>query len=299
MVKKILSAAAVTFFLCSSVTCEGSAKAPALKKDPVVLIVNGHSLHLSEFYEILPPQLRQGNIEESYKEFLPEVANTILVVDAALKENLQEKPDVKEEIKKAQQNAQNMVLQRAYIKQHFKEPTEADIKAQYAKLKAEISNVKQYRLRHILVEADKDPTGDHTKKILSELKGGNSFEELAKKHSHDSLSAPRGGDIGWVSLEALPPELAEHVSNLKDNERSTDPIKTSFGWHIVERLESKNMDLPSLDDNQVKAVVRLQLIEDYLKSEIFDKLRKDAKVQMFDLEGKPLSLEDKAKGKKK
>jgi peptidyl-prolyl cis-trans isomerase C len=294
MITRLRTASAIVFALATSVASASyGAKSTAMDKDPVIAIVNGQSIHLSDLYEQLPPQLRQGKIEEIYPEFLPQVVDSALLVDAAIKEGLVNDPAVKKDIKTAQTNARNLILQRYYLKAHLKEPTEAEIKDHHGKLRAELSNMMQYQVKHILFTSDKDPDGSKAKKVQEEIQKGASFEELAKQHSGDTLSAPRGGDIGWVRLEDLPSELAEEVSKLKDGQRASAPVKTTFGWHIVERVASKKVELPSLEDDQVKLLVRLKMMDEFMKKEVLGKLRKDAKIQLFDLEGKPLQQEAK------
>src|SRR5678815_1829399 len=82
-------------------------------------------------------------------------------------------------------------------------------------------------LSHILVK-----TRDEAEKILAEArKAPARFAELAKKHSLDTGSAEKGGDLGAVTKEALDPKLAEAVFAMKPGELRV--AESQFGFHVL------------------------------------------------------------------
>ena len=64
---------------------------------------------------------------------------------------------------------------------------------------------------------------------------------MAKQYSLDRASAAKGGDLGWVTPEELVPAFAEAMNALPLNTISK-PIKTSFGWHLIQVQERKTED---------------------------------------------------------
>lgn len=94
------------------------------------------------------------------------------------------------------------------------------------------------RVRHILINVDQsDPSGlakayERAKDIHGRLLQGEDFSELARKYSQDPHSASRGGDLGWMERGSFVPGFEEHVWTAEIGKLS-DPIKTSFGYHLI------------------------------------------------------------------
>ena len=107
--------------------------------------------------------------------------------------------------------------------------------------------VEQARVRHILVRTNELVSEDDAKRKLSNLRerivNGVNFAELARLNSDDS-SASRGGDLGWVYPGDTVPEFERVFMDLKQMEVS-QPVKTSFGWHLIQVLERRTADMSS------------------------------------------------------
>ena len=97
---------------------------------------------------------------------------------------------------------------------------------------------KEVKARYILVRvspgADAKQKSDaqtRANRILIEARAGKDFAQLAKQESEDSTAA-KGGDIGWMTQEQLPPPLDKTVFSLAKGETS-NVIESSTGFHIV------------------------------------------------------------------
>lgn len=64
------------------------------------------------------------------------------------------------------------------------------------------------------------------------------FEELSKQYSHDTVSASKGGEIGWVNPGMLSPAYESGALALKVGEIS-DPIASEFGLHLIQLIDRK------------------------------------------------------------
>ena len=105
--------------------------------------------------------------------------------------------------------------------------TEAEVKAAYEQRASQFGVAESRSLSHILVK-----TKDEADKILAEVrKTPARFADLAKKHSLDTGSAEKGGDLGVVSKEALDPKLAEAVFAMKQGELRV--AESQFGFHVL------------------------------------------------------------------
>ena len=67
------------------------------------------------------------------------------------------------------------------------------------------------------------------------------FGELAKKYSEDG-SAPNGGNLGWMGPGDLVPEFEQSMNRLQIGEVS-NPVKSEFGWHLIQVLERREVQL--------------------------------------------------------
>jgi len=107
--------------------------------------------------------------------------------------------------------------------------------------------VEQSHVRHILVRTNELVSEDEAKRKLTNLRErivhGADFAELARLNSDDG-SASRGGDLGWVYPGDTVSEFERAFSELKPLEVS-QPVKSSFGWHLIQLLERRTADASS------------------------------------------------------
>ena len=107
--------------------------------------------------------------------------------------------------------------------------------------------IEQTHVRHILVRTNEIVSEDEAKRKLTALRerieNGADFGELARLNSDDA-SASRGGDLGWVYPGDTVPEFERAFGELKPMEVS-QPVKTTFGWHLIQVLERRRADMSS------------------------------------------------------
>jgi len=133
--------------------------------------------------------------------------------------------------------------------------------------------VEQTRARHILIR--KNESGSNADQAIRRLqdiavriRGGVDFAEMARVHSSD-ITAAKGGDLGWLSPGDTVPEFERAMNALKPGDVS-DVIETPFGWHIIQVLERKKVDVSA---DQHKMEVRQALRERKIDEAYDDWLR--------------------------
>jgi len=89
----------------------------------------------------------------------------------------------------------------------------------------------QVHARHILVK-----TEEEAKQARQRLLNGEDFAKVAEEVSTDTGSAKNGGDLGWFGLGKMVPEFEKVAFNQPIGEIS-EPVKSQFGYHIIEVLE--------------------------------------------------------------
>ena len=86
------------------------------------------------------------------------------------------------------------------------------------------------------------------------------FGELAKKYSEDG-SAQNGGNLGWMGPGDLVPEFELAMNRLQIGEVS-NPVKTEFGWHLIQVLERREAQLTVEKQRQfARAAIRERKFE--------------------------------------
>jgi len=93
----------------------------------------------------------------------------------------------------------------------------------------------KYQVRHILVQHQYEALD-----LLKKINEGISFQELAKKYSICS-SSKNGGDLGPLNMNQADSDFEEACLNLKTNEITKKPIRTRFGYHLIQRIDSSEI----------------------------------------------------------
>ena len=105
--------------------------------------------------------------------------------------------------------------------------------------------VRQTRARHILIALDELTDDAGARRQVSALHerivNGEDFGELARIHSDDAGSAPKGGELGWIDPGNTVPVFERAMDSLAPGELG-EPFESQYGWHIVQVLERRERD---------------------------------------------------------
>lgn len=105
---------------------------------------------------------------------------------------------------------------------------------------------KEHHARHILIETNELVTPrdamEKIRDIRQQIIDGADFAELARQHSDDPTSANLGGDMGWFQENAYGERIEQMLAGLETGEIS-EPFQSSAGWHIIEKLGNREVDV--------------------------------------------------------
>ena len=109
--------------------------------------------------------------------------------------------------------------------------TEAELRAYYEQKKDTLYNYREdvTRAAHVLVPLDQE---EKAREIAAKAKAGGDFAELARLYSVDPDSARLGGDLGYFTRGSMIKEFSDAAFGM-DPGRTSDPVRTQFGWHII------------------------------------------------------------------
>jgi peptidyl-prolyl cis-trans isomerase C len=145
------------------------------------------------------------------------------------------------------------------------EPSNKEIQNYYEKNKeAQFTTPEQRCVRHILFNKDQKEKAEDVKQ---QLENGEDFAKLAKENSQDPGSAENGGDLGCLGKGETVPEFEEAAFGAEQGE-IVGPVKTEFGYHILQVTDVKPEQTRSLQE--VESQIRSQLATEK-QSEAFNK----------------------------
>ena len=142
--------------------------------------------------------------------------------------------------------------------------------------------------KHILVKVDssasdedKKKAEDLAKEIISKLNDGKSFDDVKEEYK-DQITYE---ELGYKSYNAnLESAYMEAMQKLENNSYSKEPVKTSYGYHVIYRIDQK--EKPALDDVKeeiIDSLVSEKKSEDKNISYVaLDKMREEAGLKFSD-----------------
>ena len=276
----ILAAGAASLLALGACSADKTAdSAAAAATGPAVATVNGKSISKSRVDMIVEQGTRSGRPDspESRKAIIDQLALQAVVADEAVKKGLDKTPAVAEQIEAVRQS----ILANAYVQDFIRSNPVSDesLKAEYDRIKATISGT-EFKARHILVEKEAE-----ARDIIARLKKDpGSFAKLAAEKSKDPGSKANGGDLGWFDPRGMVPEFGAAVSKLEKGKITETPVKTQFGYHVIQLEDSKPVEAPPFDE--VKPELAQQLGQQNLKKQL-DDLKAKAKIEMVEAPAAP------------
>ena len=244
----------------------------ATPAQPPLVSVNGKAIS-NDLFEAYVKAVTQGKASseltpEEREQVKEELVRMEVIAQQAEKDGLAKEPDVATRLELTRLNLLQQAAAQKYLKE--RQPTEAEMRAEFETQLAATPLV-EYHARHILVSSQ-----ETAQKIIDQLKAGGDFATLAKRFSGDKSTAQKGGDLGWFPPDAMGNKnFADAIGLLKNNEITSTPIQTQYGWHVLQLLGTRDRPPPSFEgvQDQLKRILLSKKYRAYS-----DELLKAAKI---------------------
>jgi len=232
--------------------------------------VNGVVIPQSRLDLMVKAAIAQGQTDgpEMRKALRENLIAEEIIAQEALKKKLDKDPEVIAQTEIARQ----AVLVRAYQADYIKNNKVSDetLRKEYDMLKMQMGD-KEYRVRHILVDNE-----NTAKEIIASLKKGGNFAKIAEEKSLDEGSKANGGELNWSPPAAYVRPFSEALVKLSKGGLTDQPVQTSFGWHVIQMMDTRPMTVPPFEE--VKQNIQQRVLQREFGTVVQD-LRSKAKVE--------------------
>ena len=236
----------------------------------VVAKVNGVAIPQSRLELMVKANVAQGQpdgpeMRKALRENL--IAEEILAQEAT-KKKLDKDPEVIAQLELSRQAVLVRAFQADYIKNNA--VNDDTLRKEYEVLKVQMGD-KEYKARHILVESE-----SVARDIIASLKKGANFAKIAEEKSIDDGSKENGGELNWSPPAAYVRPFSEALVKLSKGGLTEQPVQTSFGWHVIQLMDIRAMEVPPFEE--VKQNIQQRVLQREFATVVQD-LRSKAKVE--------------------
>lgn len=238
---------------------------------------NDGAISANDFYNILKEKYGEDEIVDAIDKYIldKEYANT--------KDNKDNSESIyiNEQLDKIKDESETQKVDfDTYIKNYYNVNSESELKEflalnykrnkwveDYLISKVSDNEIKKYydekiigdmKLSHILISPDVSSNASDEEKekaekaakkkaeeVIEEINNGMSFSEAASKYSDDESNKNNGGSLGYINREGYDENFVEGAIPLKKGKYTKEPVKSSFGYHIILKEDQKKK--PKLD----------------------------------------------------
>ncbi|MBP6312790.1 MAG: peptidylprolyl isomerase [Flavobacteriales bacterium] len=154
----------------------------------------------------------------------------------------------------------------------------------------------QVKVSHIMLRSTEEDPGEKQKtdadriaEINRQIKAGEiSFADAAVKYSEDESSNTKGGELPMFGTGKMIEEFEDASFALKADGDISEPVKTRYGWHIIQRMEYKAP--PTFDEakGELKNKIGKDSRAEITRNAFLQKLKKDYAVVVKNEDLKPI-----------
>ena len=209
-----------------------------------------------------------GDDHPQYQKVLDQLIDQRLLAQEALRRGLDNTTDARRRLEAGRERLLGNILVESLV---ASEVTETAIDTMYEEQVKLQQLDDEVRVRHLLVS-----TQAQADTILAEIMAGRAFTDAALEYSEDVRTRLEGGDLGWVSPNALPDPFPAVIGDTETSGVSY-PFVTERGWHILKVDERRTRPPKTRDEMRPEIVTFLTFTQ---ISDILSDLRAGANIRM-------------------
>lgn len=166
------------------------------------------------------------------------------------------------------------------INDYYDEKIFGDIKAKHILIKPDVSDNMTAEQK----KTKEDEALKTAKEVITKLKNGENFDDLAKEYSDDEGTKDKGGLLNDFTHGTMVTEFEEAAKKLENGKYTTEPVKTQYGYHIIYKVSQKDKPkLKTVKDDIIDSIANEKINTDStLGVTALEELRKDYKVEIQD-----------------
>lgn len=235
-------------------------------EDAVAVSVNGEGVSEAMLARIARARGLELSDPEQRQQVIDLAVETMLLAQDSIASGLAARPDVRTELDLSRIQAlaaRNLADTRAGMTL-----TDEQLREFYQQVIAQ-TGTQELHLRNALY-------GDEATAIAGAAAAVASADFSTWMAGAEVAGAQQARDLGWANVAQLPPELAQAALALPDGGVSVAPVRTRFGWHVIQRVASRQFAPPPFED--VRDGIRKQAGDKYLEERLAE-LRAKATIQ--------------------
>ena len=105
--------------------------------------------------------------------------------------------------------------------------------------------------------------------------GSLKWEDAVSNFSEDRTSKSKKGELQWFGVGRMMPEFEEAAYGLKKDGDISKPVKTTYGWHIIKRLEKRDLAPFAEVKNDFKKKVERDSRSSVAKTKLIERIKKE------------------------
>jgi peptidyl-prolyl cis-trans isomerase C len=270
-------AAAVFCCLLALAACNRQAgpSQPPQPGDTAVATVDGQAVWASDVKREAAAQglIGEGDpldvASQTFHQALDEVIDQRLLAAEAVKQKLGDDPEAKRRLEAARERILGDMLVQSLVE---KTVSESSIRGLYNEELKLSKQADEFHARQIVLSSQADAAA--VKKLLA---AGGAFDQLAMQKSIDSATRFNGGDLGYFTLDVMPPSYAGALASAKAGDL-VGPFQTDAGW-VVMKVEDRRLETPVSLEAARPQIIRFLTYNEV--RDLLERLRRRSQIKLL------------------